>query len=225
MSYGVIGQDSNHVKSNNDIQKRLKLKKGETKRVGIIPLNEAPDGTLDFVNPFIGAETHYYEGPGGVGKSFVCKKDICCSHNYKGNTPSWKILTALAVYTITAGPDGKASMSGLEVIPWRFNAQTFESLKGLKDDTPWDSWDLQLTCTNEDFQTYAITPKKGSLWQQDGDLKAKCIAGAAKVKKQARFHIAADLSIADISELFGLGGNETVAMGGDIDLSGIADGL
>ena len=153
------------------------------------------------------------------------KKDICCSHNYKGNTPGWKILTALAVYTITAGPDGKASMSGLEVIPWRFNAQTFESLKGLKDDTPWDSWDLQLTCTNEDFQTYAITPKKGSLWQQDGDLKAKCIAGAAKVKKQARFHIAADLSIADIRELFGLGGNETVAMGGDIDLSGIADGL
>lgn len=210
MSGGLqsFGVGNKEIKSNSF--DRFKGKKGERYRVGVI----IPPGE----DPFLGAQRHYSE----AGQtSFLCKstkdhQEICCTHQYKGNEPAWKIVAAIVVYNIDEG-----KVKGGKVLPWVFNEKTYNLLSRIAEDDPLDERDLELECTDDKYQTFTIVSKKGSYWQQSEKFKATCLSEAASIRKKAKVFIGKDLSIAEIKEVLGISdfAGDTAA---ELDLSDLA---
>jgi len=174
--------------------KRYKGKTGKTDRVGIV----FADGQA----PCIGANCHFKE------RYFLCKstaekKEICCLHSYDGNIPKKRIACVLVVYDI-AEKDGKRSLRGYELLPWIFNEAMYQKMRVIGKEWPLDKHDVNLTCTNDEFQNIEANPAKECYWRSDVKLQKKILTDAVKVRESLARQLGSDLSITEIREQLGV---------------------
>lgn len=147
---------------------------------------------------------------GKVGDSFfscTCKTtdpsdpQDCCTASWKGNEAKWKVGGALIIYTLNVEDE----LTNYKVLPWIFSDRQFSALKVINKDFPLHEHDLALTCTDDTFQNFTVSPKKSCLWRKLPEQhKAKVLAQAEQVMKKIPNLIARDLSLAEIRETLGL---------------------
>jgi hypothetical protein len=219
MSGMSMGFDNDQIKSSNF--EKFKGEKGKKYRIGFV--------AADFATALSGAQQHYYEKP------FLCKstdgeQEICCTHNYQGNTPKWKVGGAIIQYTLI-NKDGKKVWDGdYAVKPWIFNERIYSQLKTMHQEWDLSTHDVELECTDDKFQSFTITVLKNSLWnreESDGQkkLRATILKDAAKISKNIPRNLGQDLSLSEIRELLGLDNAGAGDAAEDIDMSDIADDL
>jgi hypothetical protein len=211
MSVMDFGADSDEIKSVKF--KSFKGKAGETVRAAFV-----------FDDPkkmFKGAQIHYNN------RYFLCKstdkkKEICCTHNYKGNKPKWRIGGVLVIYTMS--DDGK-KLKDWRVTPWIFSETMYNKLKTANGEFALDKYDIKLTCTNEDFQTIDVQSCNASLWQSKDSFKEQVLDAARPYLDEVADNIASDLTPTEIRELMGADtpGSEDAAE--DVNLDDVVDGL
>ena len=211
MSVMDFGADSEEIKSVKF--KSFKGKAGETVRAAFV-----------FDDPkkmFKGAQIHYNN------RYFLCKstdkkKEICCTHNYKGNKPKWRIGGVLIIYTMS--DDGK-KLKDWKITPWIFSETMYNKLKTANSEFALDKFDVKLTCTNEDFQTIDVQSCNASLWQSKDEFKEKVLEAARPYIDEVADNIASDLTPTEIRELMGADtpGSEDAAE--DVNLDDVVDGL
>jgi hypothetical protein len=211
MSVMDFGADSDEIKSVKF--KSFKGKAGETVRAAFI--YEDPK------KMFKGAQIHYNN------RYFICKsdgkkKEICCTHNYKGNKPKWRVGGVIVQYTMS--DDGK-KLNDWNVPPWIFSETMYAKLKTSNQEFPLISHDVMLTCTNEDFQTIDVQSCKISLWQSNDALKGKILEAARPYLDEVADNIASDLTPTEIRELMGADTPGSDDAAEDVNLDDVVDGL
>lgn len=206
-----FGGDSDEIKSLKF--KSFKGKAGQSVRAGIVYADEN--------KLFKGAQTHYQS------RYFLCKstekkKEICCTHNYKGNKPKWRVGAVLVVYTMS--DDGK-KLIDWAITPWIFSETMYAKLKTAHREFPLTAHDLTLTCTNEEFQTIDVQSCKACLWTSKEDFKNKVLAAAEPYFAEIADNLASDLTPTEIRELMGTDtpGSEDAAE--DVNLDDVVDGI
>jgi hypothetical protein len=176
---------------------KLKLKKDETIRVGLIH-----HGDNKF---FIGTKVHVRKG----GPIFSClstkeKKEICCTHIWEGRVPRYRIGCIIIKYDIEKNTDGKIKIKSYELIPWLFWESMYNKLKSIDAEFPITKHDLKLSCTNADYQLIDITPYKESIWSSSKEMQNKVIKEAEPLFNSIKEQLAKELSISEIEEVLGI---------------------
>jgi hypothetical protein len=211
MAIEEFGLDNGDIKSTNF--EKFKGEKGKKYRVGLV--------AEDLSKGFLGAKTHYIEGLGYV----VCKSTdgeeaVCCSHNYDGNTPKWKIGITIIVYDVSS--EGK--VTGGKFMPWIFNDKIYNQLKNQHKEWNLEENDLELECTDSKYQSFTIALKKGCLWRKSKKLAEQGLSKSADFKKAIKRNLGRDLSITEIKEGLGIG-SELSDASADINIDDVADSL
>lgn len=213
MSVQDFGADSDDIKSVKF--KSFKGKAGETVRAAFV--YEDPK------KMFKGAKIHYNN------RYFLCKsddktgkKEICCTHNYKGNKPKWRVGGVLIIYTMSQ--DGK-KLESWKVEPWIFSETMYSKLKTANREFPLDSHDIMLTCTNEDFQNIDVQSCSASLWTSKDEFKEKVLSAARPFIDEVADNIASDLTVTEIRELMGTDTPGTDDAAEDVNLDDVVDGI
>ena len=213
MSVMDFGADSDEIKSVKF--KSFKGKAGETVRAGIV--YEDPS------KMYKGAKIHYNQ------RYFLCKsddktgkKEICCTHNYKGNKPKWRVGAVLVIYTMD---DTGKKLKDWTVTPWLFSETMFNKLKTANSQFPLANHDVMLTCTNEEFQNIDVQSCSASLWTKNESFKEKVLERARPYMEELAGNIASDLTPTEIRELMGADtpGSEDAAE--DVNLDDVVDGI
>lgn len=131
---------------------RFRGSKGKEYRIGLVYDNPA--------SVLIGGQVHFFS------RYFLCKsikhnhKEICCTANYKGNTPRWRISLVIAVY-----PHLDCRGTALpELKNWVIGEATYVLLRGLGEKM---LNDLILTCENTEYQKWKVRCLKTSFWKTD----------------------------------------------------------
>lgn len=173
---------------------KYKGKEGRTDQVGLIPF---PDGKF-----FRGAKTHFKD------KAFQCKssstkKEICCTHSYEKNRPTYRIAAVVIVYNFD-DKDGKRHLKDYALLPWIFSEGMYKILQENDKDFPLASHDLKLSCSDEKYQKISILPTKSSIWSSNQGLKEKVLKEAAPIFEDAVRGIGSDLSLQEIRNLLGV---------------------
>ena len=78
---------------------------------------------------------------------------------------------------------------GWRIVPWRFSPEKYETIrkidKGLREDhSSIANVDLQLTCTDSQYQKITITQAGSALYRQDTEFLRKVLEAAAALKTQ-----------------------------------------
>lgn len=213
MSVQDFGADSDDIKSVKF--KSFKGKAGETVRAAFV--------YDDPKKMFKGAKVHYNN------RYFICKSDpkgkkqeICCTYNYKGNKPKWRVGGVLVIYTMS--DDGK-QLKDWEVKPWIFSETMYSKLKTSNQEFPLDAHDIMLTCTNEDFQTIDVQSCKASLWTSKDSFREKVLEAARPYMAEVADNIASDLTPTEIRELMGADTPGSDDAAEDVNLDDVVDGL
>jgi len=219
MSGMSMGFGNDKIKSSNF--EKFKGEKGKKYRVGFV--------SSDFTRALSGTQQHYYEKP-FICKSTESQQEICCSHNYQGNTPKWKIGGAIIIYTLIK-KDGKRVWDGDYVIkPWIFNEKIYSQLNTIHSEWDLSTCDVELECTDDKYQSFTITVLRNSLWNReetDGQkkLRASILSESSRISKSIPRNLGQDLSLSEIRELLGLDNAGAGDAAEDIDMSDIADDL
>lgn len=211
MAVQSFGADSDEIKSVKF--KSFKGKAGQQVRAGIV-----------YTDPnamFKGAKIHYHN------RYFLCKstdtkKEVCCTHNYKGNTAKWRIGAVIVIYTMS---DDGSKLKDWYVTPWIFSETMYNKLKTANREFPLTNHDITLTCTNEEFQNIDVQSCSKSFWTSKEEFKKKVLEAATPYMDQVAKNIASDLTVTEIRELLGcdIPGSDDAAE--DVDIDSIVDGL
>jgi hypothetical protein len=190
---------------------KYKGKTGKVDRVSIV-FDEGQQ-------PCVGGKIHYKD------RYFLCKstrekKEVCCTHGYEGNEPKDRVACVLVVYEIS----GK-KLQGYKVVPWVFGATMYKKLNVLSSEWPLDQHDINLNCTNEDFQTIEPMNCKECYWRSNEGLKKKVLEEAKQVRAGLARAIAADLSLAEIREHLGIDGAGSDDAAVDVSLGDVVGNL
>lgn len=195
---------------------KLKMKKGDTFRVGIVHFSEN--------KVFVGAKVHIKKN----GPSFLClstkdKKEICCTHNWEGRIPRYRIGCILVKYQIDNDKNGKPVFKGYELVPWIFWESMYNKIVLADKEFPIAKHDIKLHCTNTDYQTIDITSCRESIWTSNSEMKEKIIKEATPLLETLKDNIAANLSISEIKELLGLEGDKPSII--DLEMSKVISSI
>ena len=139
---------------------KYKGKKGEVHRAALI-----------FTDPkamFSGAKIHFHQ------RFFLCKNGICCD---RLGSPKYRIGVVLLKYS-TDRLGALQKPFEYSLLPWIFSEPNFVRLKTLNNEFPLTTHDVQISCTNEEYQHLDITPCKESVWQMKEELKTKILGEA-----------------------------------------------
>jgi len=206
-----FGADSDEIKSVKF--KSFKGKAGTTVRAGIV-----------FEDPkamFKGALTHFNQRQ-YICKSTDTKKEICCTHPYKGNKARWRVGTVLIIYVLD---DTGKKLESWSILPWVFSDTMYQKLKTANREFPLDQHDFYLTCTNEEFQTIDVQSCKESFWRSKEPFKEKVLERARPFLSEIGSNLASDLTPTEIRELLGADTPGSADAAEDVDLADVVDGL
>lgn len=194
--------------------KKFKGKENHTDRVGIVFLKES--------EMFKGVRTHYKD------KYFLCKstkekKEICCTHGYERNRPSYRMGCVLVVYDTVEDKNKKLSLKGYELLPWIIGEKMYGTLSEEHKEHPLTNCDMRLKCTNAEYQNFEVHTTKESIWQSNPKLKEKILEQAGPLIEDLSRSLASDLTVTEIRDLLGVdeAGSEDAAT--NIDLGAVAD--
>jgi hypothetical protein len=206
-----FGADNDDVKGYSF--KSWRAKAGEDYRIGFVFPEGKPGGM------FLGVPIHYKD------RYFVCKstpdkKAVCCTHNYDGKKPKWRVGGVIVLYLID---DGK--LRGYKLHPWVFTDKMYQKFKTANKEFPLAQHDLTLKCTNEDYQTIEPTPCKDSYWQKKDELAAKIREEAQSIFDEIGDNLASDLSIEEIKELLGIEESGSGDAAQDVSLGDVLDDM
>lgn len=213
MSIEFFGTEREEIQQNKF--PRLKLKAKDIIRVGIV--------TFDEKKIFIGAHVHVKR----KGPIFFClstkeKKEICCTHNWEGRVPRYRIGCVVVKYDLET-KDNKIKLKGYELIPWLFWESIYNKIITADKEFPINKHDLKLSCSNTDYQTIDITSCRESLWNSNETIKKKIIEEATPLFEEIKNHLASQLSPIEIKEALGLEVDKGSTI--DIDLSKAIESL
>jgi hypothetical protein len=193
-------------------------KTGQEDRVGIIPYEPRKF--------FKGAPCHFTEDP---KRLFLCKstkekKEICCTHGYKGNRPIYRIGCVIIIYDLVKDKEGKAKLKSYTLLPWVFREKMYEKLVSADKEFSLDKYDIKLKCVNAEFKTIDVQSCNGIIWSNNADLKKKVLEDAQPLFEEMTHNIASDLGVTEIRELLGIDtpGAEDAAT--DINLGDVIEG-
>jgi hypothetical protein len=201
--------------------KKFKGEKGKKYIGALVPLS-GPDAQ-DF---FKGSATHYHEGS---QKRFLCLsdedkgiKEHCCTSDYAGSDPVWRIGAVLVLYRVA--DDNSNKIVGIaDVIPWIFNPTIFTTLKTIFADH--GHVDMSFECQDSTYQKFVILPKKGVMWKNDEKSKSYVMAQAKKQFENLPKQIATKMSLGEIREILGGGISSAEDAASSLDLGSISSSL
>lgn len=170
---------------------------------------------------FVGAQQHFAQK---LQKGWQClstanSKEVCCTQDYDGNDPKWKLATIIVIYKM----DGDKIVDIERVIPWTFSASRFEDLK--KIFKRFGHVDIELTCTDAKFQNFTMLPGTQATWMKDEKAKAAVNAQVATLKPNLTKLLSKRISAAEIREHLGLGSEGAEDTSAGLDLGSIAGNL
>lgn len=196
---------------------RFKAKEGESYRVSFVwwPTDASGRPNLDAPSPrFIGAKRHYLQGVG----YFLSKGPEY--DKIAGGAPKAQIATVIAIWpTDRKGQLDKTrfAQGDVDVKPWIFGQDKYDQLKRRHDEFPFGQYDLNIACTDTQFQKMDLSPARENLFRKamesdklkglvDGILAKVGSIVAENDKKEPvglRGIIARDLDISKIREKLG----------------------
>lgn len=185
---------------------RYKGEAGNTDRLSFVWW---ADDDLSASSPrFVGAKRHYVQGVGyflNKGPEYT---------KIAGGPPKLQVATIVAVWpTDREGNIDKAHLSKVQVLPWTFSADKYETLKRRHNQFHVGKHDILATCTDSNFQKMDFSPCTESLYAtllaSDKD-SAKSIVDkiqseTAEIAETIQGIIARDYSIEQIREKLGGG--------------------
>lgn len=200
--------------------KKLKLKKDEEVRVGIIFFDEAGK------KMFLGTKVHVKEGM----KTFLCKstkdsKEVCCTHSWSGNDPKFHIGCVVIVYNL-GKEDGKIKLKSYELLPWIFWDTMYNRLVSYDNELPLTTHDIKIKCTQDDpYVKYDLNPCNNSIWVNSPNLKEKILTEAKPIFEGISKNLGAELSVSEIKELLGIDVTGSDDAATDVDLGSVVESL
>ena len=190
--------------------RKYKGEAGNTDRLSFVWWDTDDDGKpmLDSSPKFTGAKRHYVPGVG----YFLSKGPEYTK--LAGGPAKLQVATIVAVWpTDREGNIDKKRLSKVQIVPWIFSADKYETLKRRHNQFHVGSHDIMATCTDSNFQKMDFSPCTESLYAtllaNDKDSAQKIVAKiqdeVAEVAGDLQGMIARDLSLDQIREKLGGG--------------------
>lgn len=125
---------------------------------------------------------HYHEDVG----SFFCFEGACCEHL---DLPRVRYIFPTIVYD--TNKKGKPISTNVELKAWQVSDETYESIISISEmNGPVDTFDILVTCTDEQFQKVNLTYAKKAKWRT----KEKLVNYVRKLWKKNRDYLTADIA-------------------------------
>lgn len=205
---------------------RFKGKEGETYRVSFVWTGEGG------VCRFTGCERHYVPGVG----YFLHKGPEYA--RVAGGPPKTAVATVVLVWPTNKhgqlDKEAFAKGEGWEVKPWVFSAERYDQLRRRNEQFPLHEFDLQITCTDTQYQKMDLSPCRESLVAKlagSDNERSKAIIEAIQaevrtVEAGIRADMARDLSLDKIREKMGGSPSTPSPSGGAAEnVDGLLDNL
>ena len=193
------------------------------------------DGKLDLTakSPkFVGAQINYIPGVGYIQNEGTEYTKVA------GEPAQQKILTLLTIWPTTKqGVVDKARVTtDFDVVPWVFSADKYNQLKALHTEFGFGDHDINIACTDSNFQKMTFAPCKESLLktlQSKGDsakpIIDKIVAAVNELGGKSADFLGRKMTIAQIKEKLaggtGAGPASGSAAGGDAAVAGNIDSM
>lgn len=167
---------------------RIKFKLGPAVRVLLLDQNPV-------------AVVQHYKKEFGYIRCLVSTGQRCPACD-AGDRPAQKFGINVLVYPMGAEKPTDVNSANVEVKAWLFNAKVFNDLKNIKGQWgPLDEYDLQISCTKEQFQEVTVMPCKGSLVDTAPD-RANISARATSDLFDLKWNLGRALTVAQVEGIW-----------------------
>lgn len=133
-----------------------------------------------------------------------------------GDEPKQSIGTIVVVYATDKDGElpkdedtGKFLPLRTEVIPWVFGRDKYERLRKLNKKFPLRNHDIEVTCTDVQFQKLDFNPFTESLWARKDDRKERILKEVAKLVNGGNPNLGIAYSLERLQEKLGLATPDT----------------
>jgi hypothetical protein len=93
-----------------------------------------------------------------------------CAFCNGGDKAAEKYGVNVLVYPDNVTTSSQVTAANVKIATWLFGAKTFAEIRNIKQEWgPLDTYDLKITCTNEQFQHLVITPAREALYVNSPD--------------------------------------------------------
>lgn len=184
---------------------------------------------------FVAANRWYKEGCGYIKEPDDDELKAQFQKLLGGEEPKQAIGTIVVVYATDKSGElykdedtGKFLPLKCDVMPWVFAHDKYERLRKLNKKFPLRSHDIEVSCTDTQFQKMDFNPHTEGLWARKDDRKEKILRDVAKLVNGGNPNLGIAYSLERLQEKLGMvpaDGGDSSAVASDDDINELLDDI